>query len=228
VLDIGCGWGALLGYLHDDCAVRHVAGLTLSSDQAATARAARPYADVRLEAWRDHQPDKPYDAIISIGAFEHFSRRELAVDQRRRIYTDFFDRCASWLVEGGRLSLQTIAYEDFDPSTDIETSFFDDVFPESTLPYLSDVVVAAEPAFRVVALRADPAHYEHTLRLWQQRLEAHKDQAIALVGRDTYRHYLRYLRVSRALFERRVTTLYRVVLERRALRHRDNDARDDV
>ena len=38
---------------------------------------------------------------------------------------------------------------------------------------------------------------------------------MALVGRDTYRHYVRYMRVSRAMFERRVCTLYRITFERR-------------
>lgn len=215
VLDVGCGWGSLLAYLHDERHVGHVTGLTLSSDQAQTVRERYPWAEVRLEDWRDHQPPERYDAIISIGAFEHFTRRELSTEERRKVYRDFFDRCAAWLVDGGRLSLQTIAYEDFDPAAHPEPTFFDEVFPESALPQLSDIVVASEPSFRLRAYRSDSAHYEHTLHLWQQRLEAQREVAIELVGRATYRHYLRYLRVSRAMFDRGVCTLYRLMLERR-------------
>jgi len=216
VLDVGCGWGALLRYLSDEHQVCHATGLTLSRDQA-DAIEERQGIDVRLEDWREHIPSAPYDAIISIGAFEHFARQELTREQRREVYRGFFERCASWLVPGGRMSLQTIAYEDFEPDRQSASAFFtDEIFPESSLPSLSDIVVASEPTFRLVAFRSDGAQYEQTLRLWQNRLEADRDRAMELVDRATYRRYLRYLRVSRAMFDRRVCTLYRLGLERRA------------
>ena len=39
-----------------------------------------------------------------------------------------------------------------------------------------------------------------------------------LVGHETYRRYLRYLRISRAMFERRDCTLFRLVFELRPSR----------
>jgi cyclopropane-fatty-acyl-phospholipid synthase len=217
VLDVGCGWGAMLHRLGSQWGVGQVTGLTLSADQAAVAAAAVPGAEVRLEDWRDHEaPPGHYDAIVSIGAFEHFARLELDTAARRAVYADFFAACARWLPDGGRLSLQTIAYEDFDPATGAVSSFFsDEIFPESSLPTLSDVVVAAEPWFRLVAFRSDAVQYEHTLHLWQRRLEASREEATASVGRDTYRRYIRYLRVSRAMFDRRTCTLLRLGWERR-------------
>ncbi len=215
VLDVGCGWGAMLRYLTAERQVHHVTGLTLSSDQFAAIPQSE-YAQVRLEDWRDHQPLAPYNAIVSIGAFEHFARHDLSRAERHAVYGSFFDRCALWLSEGGRLALQTIAYEDFDRSTGPVSSFFtEEIFPESALPQLSDIIEAAEGRFRLLALRNDPEHYEHTLRLWQKRLESNQAEASQLVGRETYRRYLRYLRVSRAMFDRRVCTLYRMAFERR-------------
>lgn len=217
VLDVGCGWGAMLRYLTAERQVHHVTGLTLSSDQFAAIPQSE-YAQVRLEDWRDHQPLAPYNAIVSIGAFEHFARHDLSRAERRAVYGSFFDRCALWLSEGGRLALQTIAYEDFDRSTGPVSSFFtEEIFPESALPQLSDIIEAAEGRFRLLALRNDPEHYEHTLRLWQKRLESNQAEASQLVGRETYRRYLRYLRVSRAMFDRRVCTLYRMAFERRPI-----------
>ena len=172
--------------------------------------------EVRLEIWRDHRPARPYDAIVSMGAFEHCSRPEFDTGERRAAYLAFFAACADWLPRGGRLSLQTIAYEDFDPSAgSVSSSFTDDIFPESTLPLFTDIVAASDPWFGIVALRSDAEHYEHTLHLWHRRLEANRAAAIDLVGPATYRRYLRYLRVSRAMFDRRVCTLYRVAMERR-------------
>ncbi len=216
ILDIGCGWGSMMHHLRDRRGVGHVTGLTLSADQAAAVGTAEGL-EVRLEDWRDHAPTAPYDAIVSIGALEHFARQDLTTPQRRAVYRDFFERCASWLPPGGRLSLQTIAYEDFDPERGAVSSFFtDEIFPESSLPHLADVVEAAEPSFRVLALRSDATHYEATLRLWQRRLEANRDEALRLVDRAVYRRYVRYLRASRAMFDRHICTLYRLTLERRS------------
>jgi cyclopropane-fatty-acyl-phospholipid synthase len=218
VLDVGCGWGAMLRYLVDVRGAGHVTGLTLSSDQADSI-ASSERIDVRLEDWRHHRPAGPYDAIVSIGAFEHFARPELTTEQRRGVYRRFFDRCADWLVDGGRLSLQTIGYEDFDEETSPVSPFFtEEIFPESALPHLSDIIEGSEPRFRLVAYRSDAAQYEHTLHLWQRRLEERRLAALGLVDRATYRRYLRYLRVSRALFDRRTCTLYRLVFERRPAR----------
>ena len=141
---------------------------------------------------------------------------DLDTEARRAVYRSFFDRCAAWLPAGGRLSLQTIGYEDFDPARGVVSTFFtEDIFPESSLPSLSDIVVSAEPTFRMLALRSDGDQYERTLHLWQRRLQANEVGALAVVDRTTYRRYLRYLRVSRAMFDRHVCTLYRIALERR-------------
>jgi cyclopropane-fatty-acyl-phospholipid synthase len=214
VLDVGCGWGAMLGYLVEERGAAHVTGLTLSADQAAAAPSS-PGVEVRLEDWRDHEPTAPYDAIISIGAFEHFARHDLSQTERRAVYSHFFQRCGSWLGPGGRLSLQTIAHEDFDPSSGEGTLFFAEIFPESGLPQLSDIVETSQGAFRLVGFRNDGEQYEQTLRIWQERLESQKEHACQLVGRETYRRYVRYLRLSRAMFSRHMCTLYRLVLERR-------------
>jgi cyclopropane-fatty-acyl-phospholipid synthase len=217
VLDIGCGWGAMMRYLRTERGVAAVTGLTLSADQA-DAVGTSEGLEVRLEDWRDHSPGEPYDAIISIGAFEHFARQDLSTSQRRAVYRSFFDRCAMWLPPGGRLSLQTIAYDDFDSEHQPVSAFFtDEIFPESSLPHLADIVEAAEPSFRFLAFRNDGVQYEATLHLWQQRLEAGRTAALGLVERDVYRRYLRYLRVSRAMFDRHVCTLYRFTLQRRPL-----------
>ncbi|MGI8752452.1 MAG: class I SAM-dependent methyltransferase [Acidimicrobiales bacterium] len=217
VLDVGCGWGSMLGHLVDHYGITDGTGLTLSSDQAARITAAgRPAVRVHLTDWRDHRPGEPYDGIVSIGAFEHFARGDLDTAERRQVYEQFFERCWTWLRPGGRLSLQSIAMEDASGGDGPVTEFLSrEVFPESALPRLADIVSAADRWFRVQAVRSDAAHYEHTLHLWQQRLEARKVEATELVGRETYRHYVRYLRVCRAMFDRGNCTLYRVAFLRR-------------
>lgn len=217
VLDVGCGWGSMLRHLVEHHHVGDAIGLTLSQDQADHVRAqGLPGVTVELGDWRDHHPAEPYDGIVSIGAFEHFAGPELDPAERRAVYERFFARSWTWLTAGGRLSLQAIGMEDEPGGEGPVAEFLSrEVFPESSLPRLADIITAADRWFRVIAVRSDAAHYEHTLHLWQERLEATKAEATALVGRDTYRRYLRYLRVCRAMFDRGTCTLYRLALVRR-------------
>ena len=95
---------------------------------------------------------------------------EETVEARRAVYRAFFHRCAHWLPAGGRLSLQTIAYEDFDVNVGPISSFFaNEIFPESGLPRLSDIVVTSDPWFRLVEFRSDAAQYEHEAGSWLAR-----------------------------------------------------------
>ena len=75
LLDVGCGWGGMLLHAAEHHGVRAV-GVTLSRPQAELARkrvAERGLTDqieVRYADFRDVD-DGPYDAISSIGMFEH-------------------------------------------------------------------------------------------------------------------------------------------------------------
>ena len=194
VLDIGCGWGSTLRRLVDVHGVAHGTGLTLSATQAAHVATLDRRIAVRLESWEDHVPEAPYDAIISIGAFEHFARTGQTPAERVAGYQRFFDACAGWLVPGGGLSLQTIAYGR-DPGG--HSAFFEsEIFPQSGLPTLAQVAEAAGPAFEVVSVRNDRAHYERTCRAWLANLKAHRAEAEALVGPKVVRRYQDYLKLS--------------------------------
>lgn len=109
VLDVGCGGGALLRRLVETHGVERAVGLTLSQAQLDwIGGMGLPRTEVRLENWFDHQPAEPYDAIISVGAFEHFASR-LSRPERLEAYRAFFQHCHDWLRPGTRLGLQTMA-----------------------------------------------------------------------------------------------------------------------
>jgi cyclopropane-fatty-acyl-phospholipid synthase len=199
VLDIGCGWGALLERLVAHAGVKQAVGLTISPAQAAWARArARPGVEVREESWRDHKPNAPYDAIISIGAFEHFVHPGLTGARKLESYRDFLRWCHEALSPGGRLSLQTIAYVAPPSETNRSRMTFiaEKIFPESELPLIWEPAAAAEGLFELTALRNDRQHYYQTLRLWEANLLACREQAVAIVGEPTFAAFQRYLRLS--------------------------------
>jgi cyclopropane-fatty-acyl-phospholipid synthase len=218
VLDVGCGWGGLLARLTEHHGVRHAVGLTLSREQAAWIEGlGRPRCEVRLQNWIEHPADERYDAIISIGAFEHFARSGLSRAERIAGYREFFQRCRAWLPPGGRLALQTCVKGN-NPRVDRKTArdmlFVNDlIFPETEIPRPSEVLEASENIFDPTVARNDPDHYARTTREWHDRLRARRDEAVELVGAEQTASYLRYLGAVSDHFHRRHIGLLRITFE---------------
>lgn len=205
VLDVGCGWGAVLKHLIEETGVRQAVGLTLSLQQAEwIASFHHPGIKVRLEDWADHTPAQPYDAVISIGAFEHFARPEWDDEAKVAAYRAFFLRCHEWLKPDGWLSLQSIAYGNLDRRKargSVEAKFIvQDIFPESDLPTLELIARASDGLFELARLQNDRHDYARTCRVWADRLKAKRPQAVAAAGEAAYTRYQRYLKLCAALF----------------------------
>lgn len=214
VLDVGCGWGGTLRRLVDVHGVAFAQGLTLSPAQAAwISRDPRPNVDVRVEGWLDHDPASPYDAIISIGAFEHFARPELDDDGMVEAYREFFLKCHAWLPRDGRLSLQTMAYGTA-TRQDINAFVLEHIFPDSDLPTLEAIIRAAKGLFEVERLRNDRLDYAETYRRYGYRLKARRDEAVALVGEQTVRRFELYHSLFVIAFHTGAMDLLRITLRR--------------
>jgi cyclopropane-fatty-acyl-phospholipid synthase len=219
ILDVGCGWGALLRRSVEEYGVKHGTGLTLSRAQAGyvQGRTDDRY-DIRVENWIDHEPGQPYDAIVSIGAFEHFADFGMTRDVRIAAYRRFFDACHRWLPRGGRLALQTIVKGNNTRMTRqmVKDLLFiaDEIFPESELPWPSEIFEASERRFDVVSVRNDPDHYARTCLHWLDGLKAHRDEAVELAGEKIVADYERYLDAGAEAFTERHLGLMRLVFER--------------
>jgi len=214
VLDVGCGWGSTLRRLVERHGVGRATGLTLSRDQARWIEASRlPRTTVLLQGWQQHEPTEPYEAIVSIGAFEHFVRRGLPRERKVETYRRYFARCRSWLRPGGAMSLQTIAYGTL-RSEQISAFITDEVFPESDLPSLGEIVEAADGLFEIARVRNDRLDYARTCREWAGRLAARRTAAAEIVGDASVRSYERFLRMSAAGFEHGGLVLLRITLRR--------------
>ncbi len=219
VLDVGCGWGGMLRRLVERHGVRQVVGLTLSEAQAEfIAGFADARYDVRVQNWIDHTPSEEYEAIISIGAFEHFADFGLTRAGRVAAYREFFERCWSWLPPGGRLALQTNVKGSntrMDRKTVRDLLFIADrIFPESELPWLSEIAEASERRFDVVSARNDADDYARTCQAWLDELVANRAAATELVGAQQVADFERYLAASVAGFRKRHLGLVRIVFEK--------------
>ncbi|MEW6271721.1 MAG: cyclopropane-fatty-acyl-phospholipid synthase family protein [Thermodesulfobacteriota bacterium] len=214
VLDVGCGWGSTMRRLVECHRVGRVTGLTLSRDQKSWIEARRPpRATALLEGWQQHEPGEPYDAILSIGAFEHFVRRELPRERKVASYRHFFTRCREWLRPGGAMSLQTIAYGTLRPEQ-ISPFITTAVFPESDLPFLGEIVDAARGLLEITRIRNDRSDYARTCREWVRRLGAHREAAERIVGSARVADFERFLRMSAVAFERGGLLLLRITLRK--------------
>jgi cyclopropane-fatty-acyl-phospholipid synthase len=213
VLDIGCGWGALLRRLADG-GVQNPVGLTLSPAQHQyVSGLGIPGAEARLESWRDHAPGEPYDAIVSVGAFEHFADQGLDAAGRLAVYRDFFAACHRWLKPGASLVLQTIAYGPA-PAPAERRQHFTEIFPESDPPWPAEIFRASEDLFEVTEFRNDREHYVRTLKAWRKRLREARAKAIAEAGEERFAFYERYLVLSAVAFGARHAVLLRLRLRR--------------
>ncbi|HEY1324335.1 MAG TPA: class I SAM-dependent methyltransferase [Streptosporangiaceae bacterium] len=222
VLDVGCGWGALLDRFVRVHGVASGTGLTLSPGQARFA-AGRDLAEVSflLQHWANHEPGSPYDAITCIEATEHFASAVLSPDEKVEVYRGFFDRAASWLRPGGRMGLQLICLDNVGhagsrprrgPFSDL---IGNEIFPESMPASLSELVLGWETHFELAEFHDHPRHYQRTFRAWTLAYREQEALARTLVGPDACRTFARYFAAGEAVFRLREHSLYRVILTRR-------------
>ena len=181
ILDLGCGWGALLDFIRRRGG--EGVGVTLSSAQLKACR--RHGLDVHLQDAREltRETYGPFDAVASLGAFEHFCSPEAyAAGRQDEIYRDLFARIARLLPPGGRLYLQTMAFGPRMIPVDevsIDAPRGSDAwylalmrkqFPGSWLPSGREQVIrCAEPELRLVSSESGRLDYIETIRQWRAR-----------------------------------------------------------
>jgi cyclopropane-fatty-acyl-phospholipid synthase len=215
VLDIGCGWGTLLRRLVDTHGVEQAVGLTLSPKQAANIRQrAHPRVAVELMSWTDYRAAEPFDAIISLGAFEHFARADLGPEAKIDAYRAFFRKCHELLKPGGRMSLQTMAFGNFARGDHSQAFIAQEIYRESDMPRLADIARSCEMLFEVVQVRNDRMDYAKTMRDWFDRLTSQRARAVAVAGDEAYERYRKYLRMFSYSFEMGAFELLRVTFRR--------------
>jgi cyclopropane-fatty-acyl-phospholipid synthase len=128
----------------------------------------------------------PFDAVASLGAFEHFCSPDDYRDGRQEdVYREFFASVASVLPEAGRLYLQTMVFgRNMIPIEEIDIGAPRDSdawylalmgrqFPGSWLPFGAEQIVdCAGETFRLVSRLSGRLDYIETIRQWRRRFAA--------------------------------------------------------
>ena len=241
VLDLGCGWGPLLDYIRR-CGGTGV-GVTLSSAQLAACR--RQGLDVHLQDAREVTRDGfgAFDAVASLGAFEHFcSPEDYQAGRQEELYRGLFARVADLLPGSGRFYLQTMVFgRNMIPREQIDMEALQAVpprdsdewyiallgrqFPGSWLPFGQEQVIGcAEPHFRVVSSVSGRLDYIETIRQWNARIGARSLRKTLLKLRllprwltsaDFRLAFTSGVSANQVCFERELLDHYRLVFEKR-------------
>jgi cyclopropane-fatty-acyl-phospholipid synthase len=210
LLDVGCGWGGMVTYAARVYGV-HAVGITLSREQAQFATDAVRRAgldgrvEIRVQDYRDVH-DGPYDAISSIGMFEHVGLEKLR---------EYFDQLFVLVHAGGRVLNHGISTPQ--PKSGINRRGFIDryVFPDGELHEVGSVVSAMQrEGFEVRHVESLREHYALTLRAWVANLEADWDRAVKLVGAPRARIWRLYMAASAINFEAGRTQIHQVLAVR--------------
>ncbi|MDB6182191.1 SAM-dependent methyltransferase [Paracoccus fistulariae] len=178
LLEIGCGWGGFAerALQRGDFAPK---GLTLSSEQAAYARARLgPGAEIALQDYRDEK--SRFDHIVSIEMFE-------AVGEA--YWPSYFGKLAEALSDKGRAMIQTITVADryFDryrKGGDMIRSF---IFPGGMLPSPERFRAEAErTGLRIEDAFSFGRDYARTLTEWLERFDARRAEIQAMGFDDAF------------------------------------------
>jgi len=220
VLDVGCGWGGLMRRAVERFSAASAHGLTLSCDQFRYLREQSfPRTTVELRGWSETQfPAGAFDAIASIGAFEHFaSRQDRAAGRQRAVYRRFFEWCSDVSAPDAAVGLQTIvtARQPAQLSEVRDTRFLlQEVFPGSALPTISDIQAAVQDLYEISDARRIGGDYARTLAEWRQRLEREQRWLRERFGDRLVEHYRSYFMAAERSFQSGVVDLVQLSLRK--------------
>ncbi len=205
LLDVGCGWGGTARYLSEQYGV-HVTGVTVSEEQAAYAEEfckGLP-VDIELKDYRDM--NGKFDAILSIGMFEHVGYKN---------YRPFMKQIRDLLKPDGLFLLHTIGGNQSVIGTDQWISKY--IFPNSMLPSPAQLTSSIEGVFVLEDWHNFGPHYEKTLMAWYNKFRENWDRLKSNYDERFYRMWKYYLLSCAGSFRARKNQVWQIVLSPRGV-----------
>jgi cyclopropane-fatty-acyl-phospholipid synthase len=207
-LDIGSGWGGLLIWAASHYGVR-AQGLTLSVNQEVDSRRRIAEANLgdRARVVREHYDAlgrDMFDAIASVGMYEHVGLRRLS-DYCRAAYRA--------LRPGGLFLNHGITLPVGQRSRTGGEFIFRHIFPGAELLPLSTVQSALEETgFEVLDVQSLRPHYALTLRAWYARFQQRRAEAVRLTSERTVRMWEVYLAGCARTFELGLVAVHQILV----------------
>ncbi|KPI90619.1 Cyclopropane-fatty-acyl-phospholipid synthase [Leptomonas seymouri] len=209
VLDVGCGWGTLAGYLSETYNVK-VTGITISEQQrksAAERNKNNPRVTILKQDYRDTNFGRKFDRIVSVGMFEHVGPKN---------YSTFFKHMRRLLNDTDRdavFVLHTIGSKTTMESAD--QWYLKYIFPGGCLPSISNIGKTIEKYFLMEDLHNFGYYYALTLLAWRENFLARWNNSPESKRQNAdllFRMFYYYLSSSAGAFEARNLQLWQIVL----------------
>ncbi len=215
LLDIGCGWGALVIYATQHYGVK-AHGITLSQKQfeLASARIKKAGLEnqvtVSLCDYRDIKGAAIYDKIVSVGMFEHVGLKNLPL---------YFSTVHRLLKPCGLFLNHGITHDVEGWEKTLSTEFINRyIFPDGQLDTVSNIQRAMEQTkFEISDVESLRPHYALTLRHWVSRLENHHEDALQYVTESTFRVWRLYMAACALEFEAGKIGIYQILANKREI-----------
>ncbi|AKU17284.1 SAM-dependent methyltransferase [Luteipulveratus mongoliensis] len=195
LLDVGCGWGSLSIYAAHVYGAK-VKGVTISAEQKAFADnrirtlGLEDLVEIKQQDYREIT-DMPYDAVSSLEMGEHVGERNYPA------YAETLTRCVK---DDGRVLVQQMSRSGRHPGGGPFIEAF--IAPDMTMRPVGDTVGLLERAgLEVRDVHALREHYAWTVRAWQRRFDANREQLEKLVGVEVVRVWELYLAGGLLSFE---------------------------
>ncbi|MEP3480514.1 MAG: cyclopropane-fatty-acyl-phospholipid synthase family protein [Fuerstiella sp.] len=194
MLDIGCGWGALICHAAKNYGVQ-AHGITLSKKQLELTQEKiikLGLQDQVTAELKDYaHVEGPFDKISSIGMVEH-----VGIDNMK----GYMEKVNSLLTDRGIFlnhgitrpaKMDDKAFRKMSPERRLLAKY---IFPGGELDHLGHMVQCMEASrFDVHDVEGWRDHYALTCRHWCKRLEANQEEAIRQIGEEKYRMWILYL-----------------------------------
>jgi len=210
LLDVDCGWGALVIRAAEKFGARCV-GITLSRNQfdwaneCVKAAGLEERVEIRLQAWPDVQGS--FDRITSLGMFDCDGRGNLeeymSVLQEHLVPDGV-------IVSHGIMSTGTGGIDDRYLHESGSASRY--VFPDDELPDLGYALSAMrEGGLEISQIQNLRRHCVRTLRLWEANLWTKEAALRQIVDERGFQTWCKYLRDWAAAFENDAVSIYEIV-----------------
>ncbi len=207
VLDIGCGWGAFMGFAAEkygaDCT-----GVTVSQVQVEYGK--QRYAGKKVNPllcdYRKYEGPK-VDHVVSMGMFEHVGSKN---------YRTYFECARRYMKDDGLFLMHTIWENKRDPTIDAWQDRY--IFPNGDLPSVGEVTSAVEGLFVVEDVHNFGTYYDNTLMAWNDKFQSHRAEMAAKHGERFCRMWEYYLLQCAAAFRCRRISVGQFVLSPKGVR----------
>jgi cyclopropane-fatty-acyl-phospholipid synthase len=207
ILDIGCGWGGFMKYAAEKYGVECV-GVTISEEQIKLGEELCQGLPIKFELMDYRDIKGEYDAIVSLGMFEHVGFKN------HKIFMQVVNKC---LKDDGLFLLHTIGANDSDPISGSDPWINKYIFSQGIVPSIQQIGKSLEGVFIMEDWHNFGPDYDKTLMAWYHNFEASWPDLKEKYGDMFFRMWKYYLLSCAGAFRARKLQLWQIVLSKKGL-----------